>query len=151
MRLFNRFRELSAAERRDLFGAMWRLLMVRLLLALVGIRSSQRFLGPESEPVDIVSAEALEPWHRRALALRRAGARIPGVHCLARALALQGWMKRHGLQARLAIGVRRGPGGIECHAWVTHDTTPLGDTPEQTRTYTELDWETNAPKGVWRK
>lgn len=41
-----------------------------------------------------------------------------GVKCLARALATQVLLGQRGYQAQLHIGVAKGEGGLEAHAWV---------------------------------
>jgi hypothetical protein len=52
-------------------------------------------------------------------AVDSAARRLPGSRCLARALAAEALLLRHGLPASLLLGVARaGPGGIEAHAWV---------------------------------
>jgi len=52
-------------------------------------------------------------------AVESAALRLPGSRCLARALAAEALLLRHGLPATLRLGVARdGGAGIEAHAWV---------------------------------
>jgi hypothetical protein len=48
------------------------------------------------------------------------GHRVPWrADCLVQAMAAQHWLRRHGLESRIAIGVReRGEGPFEAHAWL---------------------------------
>ncbi len=146
-----RWRQLPRQERRDLWPAAWRLLVARLCL-LAGIARSQRWLGGNSE-LDIpdqiregslagnrderVSAQD-EIWQRRALALKRIGSRMPDTHCLARALALRWWMRTNHLPAQMKIGVRKGPHGLESHAWVELNGCPVDESRETTATYSVI-------------
>ena len=125
-----RYRQLPAPERRDLYAAAWRLLVVRLLL-LFGIRRSVSWLNGTAPAA--ASMTGLELWQRRATALKRVGARLPGVECLARAVALRWWMRAHGLDARIHIGVRPGEDGVASHAWVELDGHPVDDHPDHVR------------------
>lgn len=129
MRPIHRIRELSAAERRALWPAFWRLLLVRICL-LAGIRRSLRLLDGARSKQRSLAADELPAWKHRALALRRSARLLPGTHCLARALALRWWMRAGGLDARLQIGVAGGADSIESHAWVTLAGHAIDDTAE---------------------
>lgn len=50
-------------------------------------------------------------------AVASAALRLPGTACLARALAAEALLLRHGLPARLRVGVAKGGGGLDAHAW----------------------------------
>lgn len=58
--------------------------------------------------------------------------------CLRRSVTLLREMHRSGLGADLHIGVRRGPGGIEAHAWVQAAGHVVNDDPALISTYTPL-------------
>src|SRR5690606_24055262 len=118
-----------------------RLLHVRLLLARHGIAGSRERLqrrhrdaGPRAATFD----SAL--WQARHRALARAGARIPGTHCLARSLALWHWLGGEGLRAELRIGVRVDHGNSHAHAWVEHAGQPIGEAGDIGRRFTPLAW-----------
>ena len=152
--MFQSYRQLSSEERIDLRQAAWRLIVVRACL-ITGIQKTERRLGGRSataqqgsgppdptaspaadqDPLDSAGAAVTSLWERRARALRRVGARLPGTHCLARALALRWWMRSRGLDAQLRIGVRQGPGGLEAHAWVELAGAPVDEQPGNTMTY----------------
>src|SRR5262245_35979082 len=52
---------------------------------------------------------------------------VPGATCLAQALAVRFLLRRHGLSARLCIGMKRIEGdGIRAHAWVESDGQVIG-------------------------
>jgi hypothetical protein len=54
--------------------------------------------------------------------------RVPGSRCLDRSLALVMLLRREGIDARLAIGVRRAsPDALEAHAWAVLEGEPLGE------------------------
>lgn len=124
--MIRRYFQLSREERGDLYAAAWRLLVVRLVL-LFGIRRSARWLDGFSTPAAAAMDWSL--WRRRAAALKRLGSRLPGIECLARALALRWWMRSAGLDARLRIGARPGEDGVAAHAWVELDGVPVDDHP----------------------
>ncbi len=128
--VIRRYLQLPKAERRDLYSAAWRLLVVRILL-LFGIQRSLDWLGGTAAANPPTPGHTI--WQRRAKALRRVGARLPGVACLARAVALRWWMRAHGLDARILIGVRPGEDGVASHAWVELDGHPVDDHPDHVR------------------
>jgi hypothetical protein len=89
-------------------------------------------------------------WKRRALALKRVAPRIPRTHCLARALALRWWMRSAGLDARMKIGIRKGPDGLESHAWVELDGMPIDETQENVASYKIIPHD-QLPAKHWRR
>lgn len=125
--MIKRFFQLPKTERRDLYSAAWRLLVVRLAL-LFGIRRSLAWLDGFSP--NRSAGPDLSVWRRRAMALKRVGSRLPGVACLARAIALRWWMRSAGLDARMLIGARPGEKQVASHAWVELDGSPIDDQPE---------------------
>jgi hypothetical protein len=116
--LIRRFLALSAAER----GATCEAAVLLALLA-AGLRVAPRsFSGAllrracASEPGQVpVLATGLV-----VRAVERAGARLPGVSCLAQAMA--GWtmLRRRAIPARVRIGVRRAGASVRAHAWLEH-------------------------------
>lgn len=109
-------RRLSVQEWSDILGAAPRVVVVWALLPLVRVRRLRAWFGGRAA----VSGAAVDaaPWRRRALAIRRVGARLPGCRCLARSLALGWWMGSHGVAHRLCIGVAGGEIGVRSHSWV---------------------------------
>ncbi|WP_376694379.1 lasso peptide biosynthesis B2 protein [Wenzhouxiangella sp. EGI_FJ10409] len=135
-----RWRALPAPQRRDLFSAAWRLPLAHAVMRLGGLRRAQRLLGRRKSARE-TSPAAAATWRRRALALKRVGARLPGVHCLSRSLCLWSWMRRAGLDAQLKIGVRGSSRkGVESHSWVTLGEEPIDDTVESVSGFRVVDW-----------
>lgn len=103
-----------------------------LAAALVGLTLGLRLFGfarvrawmeggprgttPDREPssAELAAARALVGAVERA-----AGFRVYRVSCLPRALLLRRLLAARGIPARLRIGVRREPGALHAHAWVT--------------------------------
>jgi len=138
--LWRRFRQLPGDERADLLPATWRLLAVWLLLGTVGLKRSRRWLNRRAcQPT--ASDHELACWRRRALALRRIGARLPGARCLARALCLWWWMRSAGLDAEIVMGVRRDENGtLAGHAWVSFARRPVDETAAGVAAFEPLRW-----------
>lgn len=132
--MLSRLRQLPPAERRDLFPALWRLLIARGCLVF-GIQRAARWLdGNQNAEIEL----DLLAWQRRALALKRVGGRLPGVACLTRALALRWWMRRHGLAAEMVIGVAAARNAPESHAWVEVNRQPVDETMPTVQRFREI-------------
>ncbi|WP_376697516.1 lasso peptide biosynthesis B2 protein [Wenzhouxiangella sp. EGI_FJ10305] len=141
-RAIHRWRALPREERRDLIAAASRLPMAHAVLRITGLKKAQRLLGKPRSGASATKAQSdMALWMRRGKALRRLGARMPGVHCLSRALCLWAWMRRSGLDPDLNIGIRpSGSGRIFSHAWVTLDGSPVDETPESIADCKLVDW-----------
>ena len=134
-RYWCRYRALPSPQRRDLWGALWRLLLVRALMVF-GVHRTRRMLaGTRCLQAGAVELDALKRWQERALALKRVGHRLPGVHCLARSLALRWWMRSSGVDVRLIMGARRSQGVLDSHSWLEWAGVPVDEAPEVTRGY----------------
>ena len=138
MRLITRLRQLDRQQRRDLWPAAWRLVAVRALLILFSVGRIQRWLGGKG--AESHAEHDLEPWKRRALALRRIGAILPGTRCLARALALRWWMRNAGLAASLRIGIARASARPSSHAWVEFGDVPIDDNARNLGHFKVIQW-----------
>ena len=119
-------RRMNAAQRRMLCRAAALIPWIALMLRLKGLRGVQAAIGriaprdrPDGlEPVDIARLVAAASRH--------------GVYrreCLPTALSLQWLLARRGVDSRLHLGVRRGEGIIEAHAWIEHAGEPLIEGP----------------------
>lgn len=139
MRALERWKSLDSFDRRAIFSAGWRLVFVRISLALLGVQRTQRQFGRLASAGEL-KLELAEPWHRRALALRRVGGRIPGARCLARAMVLWWWMRTEGFDPKLCMGVRSGVGAIEGHAWIECDGHTIDEAADVAATYQDLAW-----------
>ncbi len=106
--------------------AMVRLLGVRrsheALQRLVPLRSFAPGQGAPSE------AEVAQV----ALALDRAAARVCrwSGRCLRRSLALWAWLRLHGVDVEVHLGVRREGQALMGHAWVSRDGHPIAESAE---------------------
>ncbi len=128
--MLTRYLALPKAERRDLWSASWRLILIRISL-FSGIETTRgRFSGRSLCDRNQLEPQELKHWEQRALALRRAGSRLPDVHCLARSLALRWWMRSAGIDADCIIGVRSQDGQVKSHAWVEVNGRPIDEAPE---------------------
>lgn len=105
----------------------------------MGVQRTQTWLA-RLTPSGELKLDTADVWHRRALALRRVGARIPGARCLARAMVLWWWMRSAGFDPILRMGVRSGVDAIEGHAWIECDGHVIDETSEVAATYQHLDW-----------
>ncbi|QKK02952.1 MAG: lasso peptide biosynthesis B2 protein [Pseudomonadota bacterium] len=138
--MWRRLGQLPGDERADLLPAAWRLVVVWLLLGTVGPTRSRRWLG-RSASKPAVSDDELACWRRRALGLKRIGARLPGARCLARSLCLWWWMRSAGLDAMLEMGVRRDESGaVTGHAWVSIGGRPVDETAATVARFQPLRW-----------
>lgn len=139
MGVLSRWRALDAADRRELWPAAWRVIVVKVLLSLMGIVRTQRLLGRRALAGQTVLAEPA-PWHRRASAVRRVAARVPDSRCLLRSVVLWWWMRSSGLNPQVCLGVRSGEAGVEGHAWVECDDHVIDETRETAASFRSLGW-----------
>ena len=100
------------------------LLVLDVMVRLFGVRRTRELLqhliplrstpwGHETTTLSDAGAVAL--------ALDRAGARVCRWrgHCLRRSLALWAWLRLHGVDAEVQLGVRRDGHALLGHAWVS--------------------------------
>jgi hypothetical protein len=105
----------------------WALLSTRLRLRagrrLASGRLRRRELAGRTDPhpAGLSEPELLELF-RRALETQ-----VVGTPCLERSLALAGILARYGWPARVEIGMRKGAGGLEGHAWVEREGRVIGE------------------------
>jgi len=123
-----------------LFTEAWLLLgWIDLVIRLLPYRRWRHWLDegePERRPPE---AQPVPPL---VTAVERAARRHwSPMNCLRRSLALRRLLRRRGIGSRLHLGVRRGDGGLEAHAWVSCGGQVLNDTPEVDRNYAELTGE----------
>lgn len=120
MERLRRFLRLPAGERRLLVKAALLLEAIKLGMRLLPFRTLRRLLaGAAHAPVGARRAD--HPSRERITwAVQAACRNTPGLKtCLARALATQLLLARHGYPALLHIGVVRGEQGqLQAHAWV---------------------------------
>ncbi|MCK9488747.1 MAG: lasso peptide biosynthesis B2 protein [Xanthomonadales bacterium] len=139
-------RPLTAAQIGAVASAFPRLLRIRVLLAVHGIAGTHRRLHRRHRVSVARPGTGFDPtlWQARSLALRRAAARIPGTHCLARSLALWHWLGQAGIAAELRIGVRIDNGVSHAHAWVEHDGAAIDEQTDVNQRFTPVAWSAAA-------
>ena len=123
------FRALDRRERVLLASAGGLVLLARILLPVAGLDRTRRVITgtveavPTRQPVD--DAESL------AWAVTTASTLLPGkTSCLEEALAGRALFERHGLDAKVRLGVAGGD-SFRAHAWVEHDgSVVVGAHPE---------------------
>jgi Transglutaminase-like superfamily len=112
-----RFRSLPPSDRTLFLIALLAIASVRVVLWLTSFRSLHRSLAriarPHGSP-DPTPGEA----DRIGWAVGSAARFVPDATCLPQALTAEAILRRRGHPADLRLGVRRGPDGIEAHAWV---------------------------------
>lgn len=123
-----RFLALPAAEKAVLLRAMYWLPVTVLTLRLGGLRGPSRAAGvraPTPLPPERIAQLV-------ALAARHGLARG---NCLSQSLTLQRLLDG-AAATQLRIGARRGPAGLEAHAWIEHEGRPLNDTADVAQRFT---------------
>ena len=133
------WRGLSGQEWRALLAAGWRLLAVRLAMAILGVAATQRRLAHRVPAGNAVLSDP-DPWQHRVVALSRIARRLPDTRCLARSLTLWWWMRAKGLNPHWHLGVRAGEEKVEGHAWVECDGFLFDETVEGAASFTPLQW-----------
>jgi hypothetical protein len=103
----------SGRQRKLLVKALARLAWFRVALLVLPVPALLRRIERRSgvARADFTPREAA--WAVHAVARR-----LPGTHCLPRALALHELLRRSGFASELRIGVARAGTGIAAHAWV---------------------------------
>ncbi len=140
MRRVARFWSLPAADRWLLMKAFALLAVVRLRLAVLPFRPGMRRPpAQEAAPGKQASPE------RIAWAVDRAGRYAGNATCLARALAAQDILARHGFRSRVSIGVVAGEkkgrtSELIAHAWVEFGGQILVGGPDVSRYTPLLTW-----------
>jgi len=123
-------RSLTFSDYIALFTAAPRLILVWMLLPVTGIARLRRWLGKLARRQGRAPDYNPELWHRRTIAIRRIGARLPGCHCLARSITLSNWLNRTGHPNTLKIGITGTSSILKSHSWVEKEGKILDDTPE---------------------
>ena len=129
---------LAPAEYAALLAAAPRLILVWALLPATGIARLRRWLGKRAEPKGRAPEYNPELWHRRTIAIRRIGTRLPGCHCLARSITLSNWLNRTGHPNALKIGITGTSTTLKSHSWVEKEGKILDDTPENIQKFKKI-------------
>lgn len=121
MRNLVRFARLPRRERATLVRALLWVVLARLAIVGLPFRVARRWFATKSRTIE--TGLTLEQARRAILAASR---RVPGTHCLARSLALQGMLRDTPLPVELRIGVARRAGDcFVAHAWLVCEGLPV--------------------------
>jgi Transglutaminase-like superfamily len=129
---------LSVPERRLLTRALLILPAVRLVLGLTSYRRSKQALGhmvPVAPPPPDPLLEATMVERMVAVAARRCPV---SSNCLSRSLTLWLLLRQHGVNAEVCLGVRRGAGELEGHAWVEYLGRTINDRDDVRRRFAAM-------------
>jgi hypothetical protein len=118
MKRLGKFLQMARSEQRLLIDTALLLGAIRLGLCLLPFQTLRRWLA-RLYPATTQSQAARVSVGRVVWAVKLISRYIPGVKCLARALATEVLLRQHGHPARLRIGVARSEQGqLQAHAWV---------------------------------
>jgi len=111
------FARLPALRRRRLLAALRLLWFARIGLWTMSFRRLRSRLKAMEQPVDCSGPPA--SMDELVWCIEAASRYVPAATCLARSMAAQVLLQRHGYNSTLRIGVARGRHGpLEAHAWV---------------------------------
>lgn len=117
MKRLGKFLHLTRSERRLLLSAALLLGAIRLGLWLLPFQTLRRLLVRITGKKQLQAARV--SVSRVVWAVEVVSRYMPGVKCLARALATQALLRQHSHQAHVRIGVARSQKGqLQAHAWV---------------------------------
>ncbi len=117
MRRLRKLVAITKSDRRLLVSAILLLGTVRLGLLLLPFQTLRRLLAKMTQTTSKLQPD--QSLDKVVWAVRVVSRYMPGeVKCLARALTTQVLLERRGYQTQLRIGVAKGQGGLEAHAWV---------------------------------
>jgi len=119
MKRLRKFLSLTPSDRRLLVSAALLLGAIRLGLWLLPFQTLRRLLAKMTQVTTQLQNADLTSMDRVVWAVAVASRYIPGVKCLARALATQVLLSQRSYPTCLRIGVAKSEGGkLEAHAWV---------------------------------
>ena len=115
-------------ERSLLIEALWLVVTARVAMRTLPFTAVRRYLARRVPP----GRAGVSTPEQIARAVKAVGRRIPGTTCLTEAVAGHTMLQRHGHDAVLRIGVRRGDSAtLDAHAWVEcGGTVAIGTVPE---------------------
>jgi Transglutaminase-like superfamily len=121
---------LSRPERRLLAQALLVLPVIRLVLRLRGYHRSKQALGNLVQLVAMPADPLLEATMVDRMVRVAAGRGPLASNCLSRSLTLWVLLRQHGIDAEVCLGVRRGAGDLDGHAWVEYLGRTLNDSAD---------------------
>lgn len=136
MKHLSKLQMLPWRDRRVLLAAMILLPLLRLALAMAGLRHVQRWL---QTPVTPRRCGGLSPESISALVGMAASHAPVRSTCLTRSMLLNWLLHRHGLASQVRIGVRVIDGNLDAHAWVECGGRPVNDTEDVSQRFCVFD------------
>src|SRR5258708_34941900 len=118
MRQWNRLRRLSLSDWALIVLTIACSLLLPIPMRILAFRRTQALLLRLSPIARLETYQEKEVQRVAALIARVCGWRILQVNCLERSLILWWFLRWHGAQSALRIGVRQTTAGFEAHAWV---------------------------------
>lgn len=119
MKLLQKFLNFSRADRLLLVKAALLLVVVQLGLKGLPFQTGQSLLAKLAQPKTDRQKSGSLSVYKIVWAVTQVSPYIPGVRCLARAMAAQVLLERQGYPAQLRIGVGRDRSGqLIAHAWL---------------------------------
>lgn len=119
MKRLRKFLSLTPSDRVLLINALLLLGAIRLGLKLLPLQTLRRLLARIAQPIRTLQEVEKASVDKVAWAVIVASPYIPGVRCLAQALATQVLLERRSYPTQLRIGFTRDKGGqMSAHAWV---------------------------------
>ena len=138
MHRLHKFFRLSAPERFLLVRATALLVIVRTALWLLPFKTLQRSSAKLAQIFAPSHKENLFSTERVVWAVEVASRYVPRVTCLTQALAAQTMLRLGGIPTSLRIGVAKGTGSFEAHAWLESGGKILIGGAEAAQRYTQL-------------
>ncbi|MSR12854.1 MAG: lasso peptide biosynthesis B2 protein [Gammaproteobacteria bacterium] len=137
-------RNLTKWERQAFVHMAWILPTVWVLLRTLGFKKMLGMVEKEAKfslRKPLPEGVAQEDYAQRCAQITEIAARhgLYQANCLHQSLALCGFLRYLGLQARLKIGVLPGSEPFQAHAWVELDDTPLGRSVVEYHAFSKLD------------
>jgi len=111
-------RGLPPTDRRIFAECWWALLVCRLRLKYPKALRADRLVSGARTPVSGGSPTSHDEKRVLRLFASAHASHLLACSCLPRSLALAAVLRRHGIETRLEVGMRRGRGGLEGHAWL---------------------------------
>ena len=112
-----KFARMPVLRRRRLLAALRLLWFARIGLWTMSYRRLRSRLKAMEQPIDCPAPTA--SLDELVWCIEAASRYVPAATCLARSMAAQVLLRRHGYNSTLRIGVARGRrGALEAHAWV---------------------------------
>ena len=119
MRQITRYRQLSSADRRLFFRALFIVVLIRVALWTIPFWQIQKWVDIARQPVGNPGLPDRARLKQVAWAVEAAASRVPAASCLTQSMVTQILLGRMGQPSELHLGVARSRDGkFQAHAWV---------------------------------